>query len=177
MAAGHPIECASNKHFAMLKFKKTGLGPGRRPSKLTRLPQAAVTVVHTMVHGLQEDRKPLTLVDACKALGFEVTRILQLARNDLFTKEMMDQLNTRRMLEYPRNLGVALEIRDSIGDGTSRADDVRLKAIMTIEGTYKIGGGPAVQINNIQQNNSKEQHLKPGYIIDNGPPKQIEHQK
>ena len=45
-----------------------------------------------MVHGLQEDRKPLTLVDACKALGFEVTRILQLARNDLFTKEMMDQL-------------------------------------------------------------------------------------
>ena len=58
----------------------------------------------------------------------------------------------RLVLEYSRNLGIAMEIRDSLGDGTPRADEVRLKAIMTIEGTFKVGGGPSVQINNIQSN-------------------------
>ena len=167
---------------------------GRGTAERRKIPVAGQAVIHAMVHGPYEDVviaqdgpapprtikafEPMTFMDACRVLGLEPRRILDLTRLSQFNVEMTRQLNARRGMEQARNLGVAIAIRDDPGDGSALASAVRLKAVATIEHAYALANPqpklPKVQINNIQQNNQPQQ-AAPGYVI-RAAPKAIEHE-
>ena len=170
-------------------------GPAKhRATQRHSLPMAGKAVIHAMVHGPFNDvtididgpapRKtirafePMDFVDACRVLGLDPRQILDLTWRRKFGEEMQRQLNSRRCMEQARNLGVAIAIRDSQGDGTPLATNNRLKAVMMIERSYAQANpqpSPQVQITNIQQSGLANA-AKPGYVIKLATPKTIEHE-
>jgi hypothetical protein len=179
-----------------LVYKRTRMKRGRGKAERRKIPVAGQAVIHAMVHGPYEDIviaqdgpapprtikafEPMTFMDACRALGLDPRRILDLTRLSQFNVEMTRQLNARRGMEQARNLGVAIAIRDSEGDGSPLAASTRLKAIMVIDRAYALANPPQpqpqpnVQINNIQQTQLANA-AKPGYVIRVEAQKTIEH--
>jgi hypothetical protein len=188
-----PIEHQIHRHDIATRTKPAH----RKLKRVYTLPLAGRAVIHTMVHGPVNDVEvklegpggtrivkafePMTLSDACRLLGLDPRAILDLARLQKFTDEMMKQLTARRCLEQARNLGVAMQIRDAVGDGSPHSEEVRLKAAMSIDRAYAASIAPQkgsqVQINNYQ-NNGAQGAAKPGYVIrlDPLPAKTIEHE-
>jgi hypothetical protein len=166
-------------------YKRTRMKRGRGKAERRKIPVAGQAVIHAMVHGPYEDIvisqdgpapprtikafEPMTFMDACRALGLDPRRILDLTRLSQFNVEMTRQLNARRGMEQARNLGVAIAIRDSEGDGSPLAANARLRAIMVIDRAYALANPPLpqpnVQINNIQQTQTLANAAKPGYVI------------
>ena len=69
-----PIERTATARLKRLRSGRA-FGGTLRLGKLKKLPLEAKLLVHAMVHGLEEDfenikaRQPITLIDACRALG------------------------------------------------------------------------------------------------------------
>jgi hypothetical protein len=144
-------------------------------SKRKELHPVGGSVIQVMIHGLPPKFLPLTFVEACKSLGFVPGKVLGLTQNPKFKEEMKAQLETRRAMEWSRNMAVAMDIRDTPGDGTPHASEIRLRAIYALEGPSG-KRAPAVQVN-VTQTNAAEK-VSPGYVIRLSDPdsKTIEHE-
>jgi hypothetical protein len=144
--------------------------PRRNPpaASLKELTEDHKQCIELMVHGLDEAgeiegeyveaHKPLTLRQASRALGLRLRRMREMSATPLFQQALNAEVAALRNAERPRNLQVAIAIRDDEGDGSAATKTVRLKAIQSIEG--RDGGASVnVQINNTQNN------VTPGYVI------------
>jgi hypothetical protein len=136
--------------------------------RLTGLPAKYSTVIDLMVHGhiepatiegvFIEAGQPMTLRQAARAAGVRLRQAREVSDTELFAKALNRAVQARRNSERPRNLAVAIGIRDEVGDKSAATKTVRLKAIDSIEG--KPSSGTNVQVN-VNQNT----HLAAGYVI------------
>lgn len=135
-----------------------GIGPRGRPRKSARggegskVTKAVETLIEGMVfHGL-------TRPEAAELAGITDHGAYSALRKPHVIKAFNAMLEAKRLSERPRNLDVAVSIRDDAELGESPAGaTARLKAISTIEGRPE--GGQV----NVQINNSVGQ--LPGYIL------------
>jgi hypothetical protein len=123
-----------------------------------------------MVHGLPSDEVildtpvkagwPLTLEQAAKFCGYRLKKArAHLDPSPDFRGYCRKLLEARRESEAARNMAVAVEIRDDVGDGTAATKTVRIKAASFIQGDDK----PGVVVNVNTQTNVSQ--ITPGYII------------
>jgi hypothetical protein len=132
------------------------------------LPPKYGTVIDLMVHGhveaatiegvLIEAGQPMTLRQAARAAGVRLKQAREVSDTELFAKTLNRAVQARRNSERPRNLAVAVEIRDDKGDNSAATKRARLSAIDSIEG--KSSSGTHVQVNVSQSAN-----VTPGYVI------------
>jgi hypothetical protein len=143
------------------------LEPAKPPKGLT---EEEAEIARLMVHGLPNDEVildtpvkagwPLTLAQAAKFMGYRLKRArAQLDPNPDFRGYCRELLEARRESERARNMAVAVEIRDDVGDGTAATKTVRIKAASFIQGDDK----PGVTVNINQQTNVA--NIQPGYVI------------
>jgi hypothetical protein len=114
------------------------------PDAPKNLPAVAQRVIDAMLYGVDQvmfpgskdipPGTPLSLRHAAIACGIRVRRMEELAMTRLFQDALRCESVVRRESEDPRNLAVALAIRDDPGDGSPSAASARLKAIETIRG-------------------------------------------
>jgi len=154
----------------------------RRKLPLSQLSDDYRQVIELMVYGLDEAGDiegqrleagvPLTLRQACRAVGVRLRRMRDMHATALFQTELNRAVLARRNAEKPKNLTTAIEIRDDMGDNTAATKTVRLKAIQSIEGADRAG----VQVT--IHNSDSQANIAPGYVIrlrpDRQEPKQID---
>jgi hypothetical protein len=133
------------------------------------LTEEEAEIARLMVHGLPNDEVildvpikagwPLTLEQAAKFMGYRLKRArAHLDPNPDFRGYCRELLEARRESERARNMAVAVEIRDDVGDGTAATKTVRIKAASFIQGDDK----PGVVVNVNTQTNVG---IKAGYVI------------
>lgn len=145
--------------------------PRRNPpaASLKELTEDHKQCIELMVYGLDEPgqiegeeveaHKPLTLRQASRALGLRLRRMREMSATPLFQQAFNSEVAALRNAERPRNLQVAIAIRDDEGDKSAATKTVRLKAIQSIEGR---DGGNSV---NVQINSQTNVAVTPGYVI------------
>ena len=106
--------------------------------------------------------QPLTVAQAAKFLDLRVKRARVHMTDPRFRQRYSANLQALRDGERVRNILTAVEIRDSLGEGSAADQAVRLKAITSIEGEAK--SGLTVNVNaNVQ--NIDARTISPGYVI------------
>jgi hypothetical protein len=159
--------------------------PGKRGARvpadqLKELNDDFREIVSLMVHGMDRPSQiegvpieagfPLTLAQAARLVGVRLRRAREVSGTKLFQSELNREVIALRQSEAPRNLRVAVSIRDDEGDRSAATKTVRLKAIATIEG--KSEGGSTV---NVQINQQTVNQVSPGYVIRlDEPPKTLD---
>jgi hypothetical protein len=148
-----------------------GVRVTRPATEFKELSEANRAMIELMVYGLDEAADiegerieagaPLTLRQAARAVGVRLRKARELSETALFQRELQKVRQSQCNGERPRNLKVAIEIRDDAGDGSAAFATARLKAIQTIEGRDG-GTSKAVQINN---NSGNSTTITPGYVI------------
>ena len=132
-------------------------------SKFRALTDQHLAVIELMTYGLDEGAMgfsagvPLTLIQAADCVGVRRRQAREIGQTPVFIAELNRQMKGRQQSERPRNLAVAIAIRDDEGDGSAATKAVRLKAIQSIEGR---DGPSSVSVNVGVQTN-----VTPGYVI------------
>jgi hypothetical protein len=103
---------------------------------------------------------PLSIKEAALVTGIKLRQARALADSPAFIEQINKLMRARRASEKARNLSVAVQIRDDVGENLAADKTARLKAIATIEGTENRSG---VTVNVQTTNNAVT--VNPGYII------------
>lgn len=126
-------------------------------------------VIEAMCYGLDEETLlqdgtqvppgyALTLRQAALHFGFRLKQARLLAETTQFATAIYNATKARRHLESPRNLQVAIDIRDDEGDNSAATKKTRLAAIDTIEGKSTTG-------THVQVNVNQQASITAGYVI------------
>jgi hypothetical protein len=152
-----------------MRRKDDPLGRRNAPAcRLLVLPKRFEPVIDAMVNGLSEDvtvegvtipaGRPLSARQAALALGVRLRALRDIYDTPLFGEALSKALLSRRRAEEPKNLHVAVSIRDSEGDGSAAFQRARLAAVDSIRD--KSSSGTRVEVNVNQQAN-----ISAGYVI------------